>query len=714
MKYFTAKFFTLTLSLILSCPWHAFPSAQTQTLQALRAAREKAKPSKLAPDLEVLLADDDEEERQALAGKTLAQVRQNRRTHTHQRAQDEGDEAPRRTRIGRLLLPSSEVLPEEKQSFIVQVDGATANVVLREKVVRLGGTIRQVSGSAGLLTIEAPRTVIRQIAADSNVAYVSPDRPVGATGHLSSTTGADQIRNLISTTTRLNGSGIGVAVIDSAYIIDHLLTGTSEYLPELGTMGVSFVPGTIYSNDNYGHGTHVASLIRNAEGSYGGIAPAARLLSLQALDDNGAGSASSVIAALDWCVANKTTYNIRVINLSLGTMAKDSYTKDPLCLAARRAVNAGIVVVASAGNNGKDANGAKVYGAINAPGIDPSVITVGASNTFGTDARSDDQVATYSSRGPTRGYVTLSDGTRKYDNLIKPDLVAPGNKLIGAQSERKSYNGSYVTSGTYYNNLILNYPSLNVSESTGAFIEGYLGHSALDGTMYLSGTSMAAPVVSGAVALMLQANPNLTPSLVKAILMYSAQPLKGFNMFEQGAGQLNVDGAVRLARLVKATLPTTVGAALLKSSLPTPQSTIAGQSFKWGQGVITNWGFLTGSNLLTQWQGVYGSGQILGDATIVSNNFFSLIAGKTSSGITLKSGAVNITSSGQILGDGIIIGDSVALANGIAFADGQILGDGIILGDGQILGDGTTRADTTLKNSSAFLGDNTTAMLPVP
>ena len=146
------------------------------------------------------------------------------------------------------------------------------------------------------------------------------------------------------------------------------------------------------------------------------------------------GNASHVIAAIDWAIANKATYNIRVINMSLGTPAVDSYTVDPLCLAARRAFNAGIVVVASAGNNGKDSLGNKQYGSIGSPGIEPSVITVGAANTFGTDSRSDDTVATFSSRGPTRGYKTVS-GVRKYDNLIKPDLVAPGNKIITRDSE---------------------------------------------------------------------------------------------------------------------------------------------------------------------------------------------------------------------------------------------------------------------------------------
>src|SRR6185295_7398866 len=153
-----------------------------------------------------------------------------------------------------------------------------------------------------------------------------------------------------------------------------------------------------------------------------------------------------------------------------------------------------------------------------------------ATNTFGTNDRSDDAVATFSSRGPTRSFTTDDDSARHYDNLVKPDLVAPGNKLIEAEADS--------------NYLVTQTPSLD------AGVSGSNNRK----MMYLSGTSMATPVAAGTAALMLQANPSLTPNLVKALLTYTAQPLAGYNMLEQGAGQLNVAGAVQLAQAVRTVL----------------------------------------------------------------------------------------------------------------------------------------------------------------
>src|SRR5438552_12220317 len=176
------------------------------------------------------------------------------------------------------------------------------------------------------------------------------------------------------------------------------------------------------------------------------------------------------------------------------------------------------------------------------PGAGPPALTRGAANTFGSDYRTDDVVTTYSSRRPPRGYWTDTLGVNHYDDLIKPDLIAPGNLIVEAESPS--------------NYLVTNYPTL----------EANVSNSNIKAEMFLSGTSMATPVVAGAAALILQTNPNLTPNLVKAILEYTADPLAGFNTLEQGAGLLNVEGAVRLAGLVRTDLSNCVlGSPLLCS-----------------------------------------------------------------------------------------------------------------------------------------------------
>ena len=583
-------------------------------------------------------------------------------------------------------VQNDSVAGRQMRRILVQPKASASDNTVPNKLTSLGGKIRQAYKSFRLLSAELPLDKVRDLEVDSNVEYIALDRDVFPSGLLEATTGAEQIRNLLSTTT-LDGRGIGIAVIDSGIYSPHGIFARVKATNVIASK--DFTGANLLNDDIYGHGSHVATLAAGAdefaEGAYTGIAPGANLLNLRVLDSNGQGSASTVIAALDWCIQNKTTYNIRVINLSLGTAPVDSYKDDPLCLAARRAYDAGIVVVAAAGNLGRDAAGNKVYGGIQSPGIDPSVITIGASNTLGTAQRSDDVVTTYSSRGPTRGYWTDTQGIRHYDNLIKPDLIAPGNKIIAAQSIG-------TTSGSIPNTLIQLYPELDTNAASVK----------TNKTMYLSGTSMSAPLVAGAAALLLQANPTLTPGLVKAILMYTAQPLKGFNTLEQGTGLLNVDGAVRIARLVKpnASLLSN-GASMLTGNLPTPQaSQIAGETCSWGQGVITDYCFLYGSNLMTNWQGMYSPSSLLADATSVVN-------GVLRQNVGLVSGSV-FNSAGAVLNNGIVMADGTLVVSGIVMADGVTIASGIVMADGIAYPDTWIKAVTTVR------GDNTAAMLPVP
>src|SRR5207237_3599304 len=184
--------------------------------------------------------------------------------------------------------------------------------------------------------------------------------------------------------TSLDGNGISIAILDSGIDVNHYSFRNSLGLSRV-IVSRDFT-GENRTDDPYGHGTHVASLAAGngqvSNGAYTGVAPGANLLNLRVLNAQGSGSTSNLLAALDWVLSFRTTFNISVVNLSLGTRAADAYWNDPLCQAVRRLVDAGIVVIAAAGNNGKDGGGNKLYGQIHAPGNEPSAITVGASNSF--------------------------------------------------------------------------------------------------------------------------------------------------------------------------------------------------------------------------------------------------------------------------------------------------------------------------------------------
>jgi serine protease AprX len=364
------------------------------------------------------------------------------------------------------------------------------------------------------LSAELPNAALAGIAANPRVERISADRLVaGAMERTGTTIGATFVREHLG----YDGRGIGVAIIDSGVNAAHDdLQAQTSGAPRVARF-VDFVGGAPEAYDDYGHGTHVAGIVAgngyDSSGARTGIAPGAHLVVLKALDASGRGRISDVIAALDYAVANKDALGIRIVNLSVATGVYESYTTDPLTLAAKSAVRSGLVVVASAGNNGRSALGRTQYAGVTSPGNAPWVLTVGASSHMGTDDSADDTVAPFSSRGP--GSI---------DYAAKPDLVAPG---VGIESLTDPSSTLYATMGS--------------SLLSGTVPTGYLPY------MSLSGTSMSAPVVSGTVALMLQANPALTPNAVKAILQYTAQPRSGYDVLTQGAGLLNARGAVELS-----------------------------------------------------------------------------------------------------------------------------------------------------------------------
>jgi serine protease AprX len=341
----------------------------------------------------------------------------------------------------------------------------------------------------------------------------------------------------------VNGQGIGVAVIDSGITIHAALKGKV-------VANVSMIAGDPSTADEYGHGTHVAGIIAGARTSTtslypSGVAPGVHLINVRVLGENGSGYTSDVIAGIDWAIANRSRYNIRVINLSLGHPVMEPAATDPLCEAVRRAVSAGIVVVAAAGNDGRNEAGVPILGGITSPGNSPYAITVGALDTKGTTTRADDSVAPYSSRGPT-----------KFDFAVKPDLVAPGAKIVSLEAL-----GSY---------LPMTYPLLH---------RAGFGNNAY---MHLSGTSMATPIVSAAATLLLQGTPSLTTAHVKIALQSGATPIEDGGLMGAGAGSLNIWASRQIAAKGLSSLLNSVTGLL--GNLPGG----SGGAFFWDEGTLAH------------------------------------------------------------------------------------------------------------------------------
>jgi serine protease AprX len=396
---------------------------------------------------------------------------------------------------------------------IVRARDAGSLSLLLPVIRLLGGTIGRPLGIINGVAATVPAAAVPTLSGNLLVAGISLDREArGSLERTGATIGSTAVRQQFG----YDGTGVGVAVIDSG------VTAWHDDLEGAGAQRVDrfvdFVNGRTFAYDDYGHGTHVSGIIAgdgfDSSGRRAGIAPGARLTVLKVLDANGAGRISDVIAALDYVDVNHTALHVRVVNLSVGAGVYESYTTDPLTLAARQLVAHGIVVVAAAGNAGKDPAGHVRYGGITAPGNAPWVLTVGASSHMGTIDRADDTIAAFSSRGPAA-----------IDYEAKPDLVAPG---VGIESLSDPSSTFYRTRSAYL--------------LPGTIPTAYLPY------LSLNGTSMSAPVVTGTVALMLQANPALTPNLVKAILEYTAELHPDDDALTQGAGFLNAAGAVELAR----------------------------------------------------------------------------------------------------------------------------------------------------------------------
>jgi serine protease AprX len=465
----------------------------------------------------------------------------------------------------------------------------------------------------------------------------------------------------------ITGKGVGVAVVDS---------GINGDMPDFRNAdGSSRITANVIANpdatrpgDDVGHGTHVAGIIAGnsfnrdvgdpARGAYVGIAPEANLVAVKTADDDGDSTVLDVITALQFVVDHKDDLNIRVVNLSVSSDTPGSYRDDPLDAAVEFAWHAGIVVVAAAGNRGA-ATDAVQY----APANDPYVISVGATDEGDTVDPDDDVTAAFSSRGVTE------------DGASKPDLLAPGARIVAPLAMGSAFQAlcpQCVVGGDY---------------------------------LRIGGTSMSAPVVAGAAALLLQARPELNPDEVKALLIASSATaggprlgtadsfaiLAGSTVTNTGPSTINGNLGLHPGTAVTGALPGTVSqttyaasatALRAKSDLTAAYNDAAGRT-----AATTAPGDIGG---LTLTPGVYRSGSSIGltgtltlDAQGDPNAVFVFQAGSTL--ITASGSRVKLVNGAQAcnvfwqVGSSATLGTTTVLAGNILALTSITMNNGVTL-----------------------------------
>ena len=379
-------------------------------------------------------------------------------------------------------------------------------------VATLGGQVRWLLPALDGFTASLPARALARLRASFGVRSATPDASLRLQGFdgFDPTTAAGSTWSVARTTGAVDawaagvtGAGVDVALVDSGVVeVRGLDSGRVVHGPDLSFEAA--VP-ELRHLDTYGHGTHLAGVIAGrdpgpvdaaAKDRLLGVAPDARIVSVKVAEQHGYTDVSQVLAAIDWVIANKDRHGlrIRVLNLSFATDSTQGYVLDPLSYAVEQAWRQGIVVVVAAGNGGNDTS------ALPIPAQNPFVLAVGATDPRGTTSAADDVIASFSSSGsPWRA----------------PDVVAPGVGIVSLRDPGSWLDGRY--------------PAARI----GARL--FRG----------SGTSQAAAVVSGAVALLVQRRPGWTPDEVKAALTATARRLPGQPRTLQGAGSIDVGAAVR-------------------------------------------------------------------------------------------------------------------------------------------------------------------------
>ncbi|MFK8054198.1 MAG: S8 family serine peptidase [Woeseiaceae bacterium] len=350
-------------------------------------------------------------------------------------------------------------------------------------------------------------------------------------------------------------------------------------------------------NDAFGHGTHIAGTIAGtgevSGGEFAGIAPGAPVYDLRILNEEGRGTVGDALAAFDWLLSNAARENIRVVNLSVGKAVESSAADDMLVQGVERLVESGLVVVVSAGNYGMLGN---FY--VTSPGNAPNVITVGALDTNDSACINDDSVAGFSSLGPTL-----------YDHYLKPDLIAPGSRIIAPAAK--------------HGQMKKDHPHRLESCANGNCSDQYFR---------LSGTSMAAALTTGAAVLMLSKDDTLNPATVKARLMRSARKIPG-DPVATGAGVLNISAALKATgsvnqaptpRLIRASGQSTIlveDTGSLWGNEDFGADDIWSNGFLWTQGFLWTDGDLYANGFLWTDGHMWANGFLWTDSSLWSNGF---------------------------------------------------------------------------------------------
>jgi serine protease AprX len=380
--------------------------------------------------------------------------------------------------------------PGQNVPVIVHTDGDSARA--DSAVSAYGGEVKANFDFISSVQAEIPAAYLRNFANADGVGFVSLDAPVFSAN-------SDYTDNLRSAypyaidaddawNEGVFGTGVGVAIVDTGISPttnpDFTMSGQTRVIASFASNSLA-----TSTNDGYGHGTHIAGIVGSdgdlGGGRYVGIAPRSKLVNVKIADDVGGSSLGDLIAGLQWVYSNKSTYNIRVLNLSLHSSIPESYKTSPLDAAVEFLWKNGVFVVVASGNTGA------VPGAVNyPPANDPFVMTIGAFDDRGTNGTGDDIVASFTSRGVTQ------------DGFTKPEMYTPGVNIV-SDTDTSSIlyamgfaQGKVVTPGPY---------------------------------LKMSGTSMAAGVMSGVAALDFEKHPNWTPGQMKCTMLAKARTLNGPN-----------------------------------------------------------------------------------------------------------------------------------------------------------------------------------------